>query len=68
MPSLDGVNATPQFTDLQFGYGDLIPIYDLSERVPKATTFRNLLEALGYKGTSIIDALRFYKANNSASG
>tara|TARA_R100001163_G_C5059718_1_gene196419 strand:- start:230 stop:1765 length:1536 start_codon:yes stop_codon:yes gene_type:complete len=68
MPSLDGVNATPQFTDLQFGYNDLIPIYDLSERVPKATTFRDLLKALGYKGTSIIDALRVYKANNSASG
>lgn len=68
MPSLDGVNATPQFTDLQFGYDDLIPIYDLSERVPKATTFRDLLEALGYKGTSVIDALRVYKANNAASG
>ena len=68
MPSLDGVNATPQFTDIQFGYDDLIPIYDLSDRVPKATTFRDLLKALGYKGTSVIDALRVYKANNTASG
>ena len=68
MPSLDGVNATPQFTDLQFNYDDLIPIYDLSERIPKTTTFRDLLEALGYKGTSVIDALRVYKANNPASG
>ena len=68
MPSLDGVEATPQLTDLQFGYDDLIPIYDVSERKAKATTFRDLLEALGYKGTSVIDALRVYKANNSASG
>ena len=68
MPSLDGVKATPQFTDLQFGYDDLIPIYDMSERKPKSVSFRELLKAYGYYGTAVIDALREHKANNAAAG
>tara|TARA_R100001440_G_scaffold868_4_gene2931 strand:+ start:6171 stop:7385 length:1215 start_codon:yes stop_codon:yes gene_type:complete len=62
MPSLDGVNATPELTDIQFNFNDLIPIYDVSERTVKATTFHDLLRAWGYHGTAVIDALRAYKA------
>tara|TARA_X000001382_G_scaffold111690_2_gene88642 strand:- start:370 stop:1344 length:975 start_codon:yes stop_codon:yes gene_type:complete len=68
MPSLDGVNATPELTDIQVNYDDLIPIYDLSERTPKATTVRNLLKSLGYNGVAVVDALRLYKSTNPASG
>lgn len=68
MPSLDGVKDTPQLTDLQFGYDDLIPIYDMSERKTKAVSFRELLKAYGYYGTAVIDALREHKANNAAAG
>ena len=68
MPSLDGVNATPELTDIQVNYDDLIPIYDLSERTSKATTIRNLLKSFGYNGVAVVDALRLYKSTNPASG
>lgn len=68
MPSLDGVGATPKLSDIQFNYDDLIPVYDISERKTKAVSFRDLIKSYGYNGVSVIDALRTYKAQNTATG
>lgn len=68
MPSLGEAIKIARLNELQFGYDDLISIYDMSERKVKATSFRDLIEAYGFYGTSVIDALRSYKIQNTASG